>query len=220
MVTQLEATVDGRLSLTADPIAIIGAVCDTAEDLGGGIVIVRVSGTPAQAQTVELTVRLVSRWERVLRRLERLPVTTIAVATGDCGGLALDTLLATDYRIAADSVRLVVPVTAGATWPGMALYRLAKQAGANSSIRVAALFGVPITASDAFDLGLLDEVTGDVASALTAVTALAGSFVGPEVAIRRRLMFDATALSFEDALGRHLAACDRELRRTTAAVPT
>jgi isomerase DpgB len=220
MVTPLEATVDGRLPLTADPIAVIGAVCDTAEDLGGGIVIVRVSGTPAPAPAVELTVGLVSRWERALRRLERLPATTIAVATGDCGGLALDTLLATDYRIAADSVRLVVPVTAGATWPGMALYRLAKQAGANSSIRVAALFGVPITASDAFDLGLLDEVTGDVASALTAATALAGSFAGPEVAIRRRLMFDATALSFEDALGRHLAACDRELRRRTAAVPT
>ena len=71
---------------------------------------------------------LVSKWERGLRRLERLDMTTVAMATGDCGGLALDALLATDYRVATSDVRLLVPVAGGATWPGMAIYRLAQQA--------------------------------------------------------------------------------------------
>ncbi len=54
---------------------------------------------PGRARPDDLTVALVSKWERALRRLERLPAVTIAVADGDCGGPALDALLATDYRI-------------------------------------------------------------------------------------------------------------------------
>ena len=35
---------------------------------------------------------------------------------------------------------------------------------------------------------------------------------GRELAIRRRLLLDATTTSYEDALGAHLAACDRAVR--------
>jgi 4-hydroxyphenylpyruvate dioxygenase-like putative hemolysin len=45
----------------------------------------------------------------------------------------------------------------------------------------------------------------------------AGAFSGPEPAIRRQLMLDAVTVSFDDAPGRHRAACDREPRRVTAA---
>jgi isomerase DpgB len=212
----LRIQIDGRRPLSADSVAAIAAVCDSAEDLGGrGIVVVQVSGAPVGSWASDLDVALVSRWERGLRRLERLPAVTIAVATGDCGGLALDALLATDYRIAATSVRLLVPVEAGATWPGMALYRLCDQASA-AAIRRAVLFGAPIDADDALALHLVDELADDPVSALAAAAGLAGAFSGSELAIRRQLMLDASAVSFEDALGRHLAACDRELRRISA----
>lgn len=218
-IDDLVIRVDGRRPLSAESVAAIGAVCDSAEgrpDHSG--VIVHVSGAPEGPPARDLSVTLVNRWERGLRRLERLPATTIAVAAGDCGGLALDALLATDYRVAATSVRLLVSVEAGATWPGMALYRLAQQAGA-AAIRRAVLFGIPIEAGDALALHLVDELADDAASALAAAAGLAGAFSGAELAIRRRLMLDASTVRFEDALGVHLAACDRALRRVSAGAP-
>jgi isomerase DpgB len=207
---------DGRQPLSAESVAAVGAVCDSAEDLGGdGRIIVHVSGAPKGSWPGDLTAALVSKWERALRRLERLPAATIAVATGDCGGLALDALLATDYRVASSSVRLVVPVEAGATWPGMALYRLARHAANAAAIRRAVLFGTPLDASDALALHLIHQVTDDLPGALAAAAKLTGAFSGAELAVRRQLMFDASTTSFEDALGVHLAACDRALRRAS-----
>jgi isomerase DpgB len=208
--------IDGRRALSGESVAALGAVCGDAEDRGKhNTVIIEVSGAPGESPVQGLSVALVSKWERVVRRLERLPAATIAVASGDCGGLALDVLLATDYRIAAGSLRLLVPVAGHATWPGMAVYRLARQAGVGA-VRRAVLFGVPIKAADALAMHLVDELTGDLTSAVAAAAELAGVLLGAELAIRRQLMLEASAVSFEDALGVHLAACDRALRQASA----
>jgi isomerase DpgB len=193
-------------------------VCDSAEDSAGhGAVIVHVSGAPEGAWAGDMPVALVSKWERALRRLERLRTVTIAVAEGDCGGPALDALLATDYRIAANSARFLVTVDRTTIWPGMALYRLCRQCGA-ATVRRAVLFGTPIEASSALAIGVIDELSGDVSSALAQATDMAGAFPAAELAIRRQLMLDASATSFEDALGVHLAACDRFQRRLASEV--
>lgn len=212
----LVVRVDGGRSLSAGLVAALGAACDSAEDRADrNPVILHVSGTPAGPPDHDVTVALVSKWERVLRRLERLPAATIAVASGECGGLALEALLATDYRIATPSVRLRMPALARATWPGMGLFRLARQAGP-AAIRRAVLFGDPISAAEAVAMGLLDELTTDTAAALAAAAALSEGIPGAELAIRRQLMQDALSVSFEDALGAHLAACDRALRQASA----
>ncbi|MEU0946687.1 enoyl-CoA-hydratase DpgB [Streptomyces canus] len=212
--------VDGELPLADAPLAAVGAVCDRAEDgTGEGVVIVYVSGTPEEAWTDGATVALVSRWERALRRLERLPAVTVAVVEGDCGGLALDALLATDFRIATPSARLRVSTQSGATWPGMSLYRLARQS-ASTAVRRALLFGTPLDASTALAADLVDEVTDDVAGALAATAGRSTGIPGAELAIRRQLSLDARTSGFEDSLGTHLAACDRALRRTTSEVPS
>ncbi|MBB6081414.1 enoyl-CoA-hydratase DpgB [Streptomyces paradoxus] len=216
---QLEADdlvlrIDGTKPLSADAIAAVTAVCNSAEDgAGRDRVIVQVSGTPAAPWAEELTVSLVSKWERALRRLERLPVPTLAVADGGCGGLALDALLATDYRIATGSVRLTVSAAEGTLWPGMALYRLANQSAGTAAIRRAVLFGIPIAAAEALGLHLIDEVSDDVAGSLARITERTGALSGSDLAIRRQMMFDATSTGFEEALGTHLAACDLTLRR-------
>lgn len=207
--------VDGRRPLSPGLVAAIGAACDGAEDSGDGTVILEVSGVPAGPPDDDGTIALVSKWERVLRRLERLPAATIAVASGDCGGLALEALLATDYRIATPSARLLIPERGQATWPGMLLYRLARQAGA-AAVRRAVLFGVPIAAADAVAMHLIDELASDTQGALAAAAELAAAVPGAELAIRRQLMQDALTVSFEDALGAHLAACDRVLRQASA----
>jgi len=43
---------------------------------------------------------------------------------------------------------------------------------------------------------------------------------GRELSIRRRLLLEAASTSFEDALGAHLAACDRALRRAATDPPS
>jgi isomerase DpgB len=67
--------VDGSRPLSAELVAELGAVCDRAEDGDAedgdadGFVIVRVSGVPEPEWTGDLSVALVSEWERGLRRL-------------------------------------------------------------------------------------------------------------------------------------------------------
>jgi isomerase DpgB len=213
---EITLRIDGRQPLLTDTVAAVAAACDAAEDLEGRArVVVRVSGVPRGPLPGGLTVSLVSKWERALRRLERLPAATIAVADGDCGGPALDVLLATDYRIATGSVRLVVPVEGGGTWPGMALYRLAGHGANAAPIRRAVLYGTPVDAAEALTLQLVDELTDDVPKALRIAAERADAVSGTELAIRRQLLHDAASTSFEEALGVHLAACDRALRRAT-----
>ncbi|GCB43866.1 enoyl-CoA hydratase [Streptomyces sp. NL15-2K] len=209
--------IDGGQPPSPETIAAIAMVCDGVEDSGdSGPVVVELSGAPRGGWARELTVGLVSKWERALRRLERLPTATVAVADGDCGGPALDALLVTDIRIATPSLRLLLPVADGATWPGMALHRLAQQGPGSAAIRRAALFGTPLDAARALALHLVDEVTDDVEGSLTSAAELTAPFTGSELAIRRQLLLDARTVPFEEALGAHLAACDRALRRVSA----
>jgi isomerase DpgB len=79
-------------------------------------------------------------------------------------------------------------------------------------VRRLALFGVEIGAARAAGLGLVDEVGDDVVALAREALEILGGVPGRELAIRRRLLLDATTTSYEDALGSHLAACDRAVR--------
>jgi len=202
--------IDSARPLSAVSVEELNTLCDRAEDQReSGPVTIHVTGVPAAGWSTELTVGLVSKWERAVRRFERLGRATVAAASGDCAGTALDLLLAADVRIAAPGTRLLLSWVGGATWPGMAVYRLTQQAGA-AAIRRAVLLGAPIDADRALALNLIDEVSEDPA---TTLAALAFSVDGKEMAIRRQLIFEAGSTTFEDALGAHLAAVDRALRR-------
>jgi isomerase DpgB len=208
---------DGSRALTPESVAELAVLCDQAEGDASRpeartFVILRVSGVPAPGWPGDLRVALVSKWERGLRRLERLPAVTIAVADGDCGGPALDALLVADYRIMHAGARLMMPAMAGATWPGMALYRLARQAAGAALARRAVLFGTPIGAAEAQAMGIIDDVADDVGLTLDKAMEAASAVPGAELAIRRQLIQEAMTTTFEDALGTHLAACDRALR--------
>ncbi len=209
--------INGASSLSAALIEAVQTACDDAEGQSG-LSLVAVSGVPDDlTRNADLDVSLVSRWERVVRRLERCTSPTVCTASGDCGGLALDVLLATDVRIATPDTKLIVSAYGDATWPGMAAFRLVDQGGI-AGVRRAVLFGEPINATAALALGLVDVVTPDTGAAVAATAAAIAHLAGSELAIRRQLMFDAKHLSFEDALGPHLAACDRALRRSVGLV--
>jgi isomerase DpgB len=215
-IDDLVLRVDGSRPVSPAAVEAVLGVCDRAEDgYGTGLLTGYVSGAPYPGWTTDLSVGLLTKWERAVRRLERLGLVTVAVAAGDCGGAALDVLLAMDVRVAVAGARLVVPVSGDATWPGMALYRLARQ-GATSRLRRAALLGTPIDAEQALAAGLIDVVVEQPDDVLTEIAAVSRTVTGKELAIRRQLMLDAADRSFEDALGSHLAACDRALRRAAA----
>jgi isomerase DpgB len=213
-IDDLVLHVDGRRPLSPADVEAVLRICDLAEDgYDAGLLTAYVSGAPLPGWTAGLSVGLLTKWERAVRRLERTGLVTVAVAAGDCGGTALDVLLATDVRIAVTGTRLVMTTDGGASWPGMTLYRLARQ-GSTGSVRRAALLGTPIEAGRAAEAGLVDHVVDEPDPVLVDLAAAAGSLTGKELAIRRQLLLDAGQHSFEDALGAHLAACDRALRRT------
>lgn len=219
-----DMTVDEALTLDVDgrrppvPVAVkeLAALCDRAEDSGPGTVaVLRVAGAPGPDWADGLDTALVTKWERTLRRFERLPAVTVAVASGDTGGTALDAFLVADLRLTTPDTRLVLPSDGEATWPGMAAFRLVRLLGAGRARR-AVLFGDPIGAEEALALGLADELVDDPEGALADLILRYGEGGGSELAVRRQLLLDAATTPFEDALGSHLAACDRALRRTAA----
>jgi isomerase DpgB len=215
-LTDVYLRIDAGAALSDALIGAVNEACDRVEDSAKNLaVLVCLDGTgdrpAAEPYPHHLGVHTVNRWERALRRLERVPALTLAVVHGACRGPALDVLLTTDYRVATPGGSLHAPVVAGAAWPGMALYRLASQLGTGRARRLGVL-GMDLAAADALAWGLVDELADDtVTAARTVLTRLAGHR-GTELAIRRQLLSEARSTSFEDATGSHLAACDRAIR--------
>jgi isomerase DpgB len=154
----------------------------------------------------------VVKWERAVRRLERLDAATVSVIEHVCSGPALDVLLATDYRIALPGSILRLPLNDGRYWPSTSIYRLANQIGV-SHARQLVLWTNEVTAERAEELSIVDALTADVASALENVGRMLSHSSGSDIAVRRRLLLESPSSSYEDAIGTHLAACDRELRQ-------
>jgi isomerase DpgB len=192
-------------------------LCDGVDGVpGGALVVLRLGGAEAAAaeDLHGVAVRLVNQWEQALRRLEQLRTPTVAVASGYCSGPALEAMLSCDYRVGAAGLRVRLPLAAGEPWPGMVVHRLGQQLGA-SRARKLVLFGAELTAAQALEIGLIDDVVETECWTPKQFT-LADGLLGSELAIRRRLLLESTSTSFEEALGAHLAACDRTLRRVKA----
>jgi isomerase DpgB len=153
-----------------------------------------------------------SRWERAIRRLERLSAIIITAARGCCGGAATDVFLISDFRVVTRDFSLRLPINHGQFWPGMSLYRLVHQVGI-ARARQIVLWGRTLDATQCLQAGLVDEVVHELDSALADLLPRIGRQPAGEVGIRRRLLLEAISSPYEDALGAHLAAADRELRR-------
>ncbi|MFI7504826.1 enoyl-CoA-hydratase DpgB [Streptomyces sp. NPDC049687] len=221
---RLDVSRSARAGLLTALTVEVNQACDRAEDAPDGPpVVVELAGTepgdgPAGGWPAELAIAEVNRWERAVRRLERLGAPIVAVAGGLCAGPALDVLLAADHRIGTPGTRLALAREGDLLWPGMALHRLVQQVGL-ARVRPLALLGRSLTAREAAELGLLDQVTEDTGAAVSSVTAELSGLSGRALAVQRRLLLEAVTTSHEEAIGVHLAACDRTLRRTHEAGP-
>lgn len=205
--------VDSRESLAALT-SQLNDVCVSAEASGDDkLVILHLgdierdfSGTSAPSSIGDVV-----KWERAVRRLERLDAVTISIVEHVCSGPAVDVLLATDYRIALPGSTLRFPLINGRCWPGTSMYRLANQLGV-SRARQLVLWTSEISAQRAEELGIVDILATDVITALANVEPRLSHSSGSDIAVRRRLLLESPGSSYEDAIGAHLAACDRELR--------
>ncbi|WP_267244921.1 enoyl-CoA-hydratase DpgB [Streptomyces sp. PR69] len=210
----LTATIDGTRPL-AELTATVNAVCDGVEGRQDRtVVVLLLDPEPRDSREwpVGVSVSDVNRWERAVRRLEKLSAMNIAVVRGACGGPALDLLLAADFRVGTPDMLLMPPVNDGHFWPGMSLYRLVQHLGV-ARARQLVLWGDDISAEKASALGLVDQLSDDVDTAVHTATVLMGRISDRELAIRRQLLNEAVTTGYDEALGVHLAACDRELRR-------
>jgi isomerase DpgB len=220
-------TVGGNERLTPELASRVAAVVAQAESADKGVVLLLLGGDaaptaqdPAGFEPSGTGIHLVNTWERFLRRLENAPRPTLAVAEGDCTGPALEVLLIADYRLAAPDARLRLAGAEDGAWPGMAVHRLANQIGTSRARRLLLLRPWLSAAEAAGDL--VDETAGSTRETRERAAALAdelSALPGQEWSIRRRLLFDS-GLSYEEALGAHLAACDRSLRRQQPAPAT
>jgi isomerase DpgB len=209
----LEVDVDGTAGLTTALVATVSGACDRAEDHQAAVVVLRIRGGDGTPAAFVPDIALLTKWESVLRRLERLPAASVAAMWGPCAGVALDAALAADYRIAHPEAGLVPCVASGEVWPGMGLYRMSRLSQ-RAVVRRAVLFGEPVGAQEALAAGLVDEVAQEPASGAGRLIGRLSGVWGPDLAIRRELVRGSSA-EFEAALGGHLAACDRVLRRRT-----
>lgn len=214
---RVQVDLTGADSLTPAVFAAVSRAADEMAGTVGAATLVLLAGGAdgSPARPLPADVHAVNRWERALRALERTDAVTVTVVRGSCRGPALEAMLCTDHRIAALDAQFWMPRTGATAWPGMLLHRMANQIGVGRA-RSVALRQAPLDAASALALGLVDEVVESPLDRLAELLPELDEVPGTEWAVRRRLILESSA-SFDEALGAHLAACDRALRRSSGA---
>jgi len=208
--------IDGARALSLDLIRALQDSIDQAEDTGAtGALVLHVAGATGQGTPRSwpgrTDVQSVSKWERAMRRLERSDLVTVALVEGTCSALALELLLVVDRRISCRDFCARHVCQECRVWPGMALYRLSRQIG---EVRARKLYldATPLTTSKALELNLIDEVVDDFTTGMARISNFLEVAPVDDFAVRRRLMQESLSTGFDEALGAHLAACDRAIR--------
>lgn len=212
----VKTQVDGCSFLSSELTMQMGESLEVAEDFSGSaVVLVHVTGlldsSPPSLWPGETTIQHVTKWERILRRIERANVQTIVLVEGLCSSIALELLLVADWRLAVGQFKVNLTLPRGSVWPSMALYRLSRQIG-EARIRKLYLSGIDLNKEVALELGIIDNVVDDLAAGLSDIERFLARAPLRNFAVSRRLIQDSQLTEYQDALGVHLAACERVLR--------
>jgi len=154
-----------------------------------------------------------NKWEKVCVRIERLPKITIAEMRGEVIGGGVQLALVCDARLASPEVTLQLNEVRLGFLPGMATFRLAKYVGLGRAKRM--IMQCPtISAEHACEMGLIDEVSEQIAAALDQTIARFQPIHPVVIQLARRLLNESFATDFEDAIGNFLAAQHRAVTQT------
>lgn len=158
----------------------------------------------------ELAVYQISRWEKALRRVEKLDVLTIAQIEADVTGVGMALALLADYRVSLPQLGFSLK-DGSAILPGMAVHRLAHHIGL-AYARKLVLFGQMLSAETLSQLGFIDDISAQPDATTAQFVGAMADEVLSDIAVRRRLLLECLHQSYDEALGTHLAATDRVLR--------
>jgi isomerase DpgB len=186
-----------------------GALSEFIRSQHDGVAVIDLREADSAHVTPDDNITEVNAWERALHLIERSSAATVAVFGRRIAGSALEVGLACDFRIA-EPASQVIWHNDGAIWPSTALFRLVRLIGSARTIRLTVL-GQPVPADAANDSGLVDVVTDDPVAEVATLGAAVGRL--GNFRIVRRLIAEAAHSSYDEALGAHLAACERYLRR-------
>ncbi|AUJ12667.1 enoyl-CoA hydratase [Xanthomonas oryzae pv. oryzae] len=208
--------IDAASALSDDQIQRLTRACDAVEDASApAVLILHLRGTTAPSAAARwpgtVSLDLVGRWEKAMRRFERLQGLSLAWIEDTCSAGMLDLLLATDQRIATPTASICMH-SGEAAWPGMAMRRMSTRLGMGAA-RAVFLFEMQLSSARMAQLGVVDQLSDDVQGAIAAWLATLADVDVQVLPSRRLLLLEGAAHSYEQALGQHLAACDVELRR-------
>lgn len=154
-----------------------------------------------------------NKWEKCCVRLERLNKATIALVDGPAVGGGVQLALACDARLATPAATFQLPEVHQGFLPGMATFRLAKYVGLGHAKRLIMRCPV-VSAAEAAQLGMIDDVAADLDAALQDTIAAFGPVHTVAVQLARRLLNESFSTDFENAIGNFLAAQHRAISQS------
>lgn len=210
-----ECIIENSAVISKELIARLNSACDAVEDAGeNGALALHLEGTQENAQDEDtpVDVYLVSKWEKTLRRVEQLRAPVFCAAEGSVRDQGLAVLLTSDYRFAEPDSHFSLSCNKGQILPGTSIQRLVHQIGSGSA-RKLVFFGDQFDANRALTCGLVDEIVDGAYDGLCRWLIDLDRRRFHDIAVRRQLLLEANAMTYEQALGSYLAACDRQLRQ-------
>ncbi|WP_045727215.1 enoyl-CoA-hydratase DpgB [Xanthomonas sp. GPE 39] len=195
----------------------LGRACDEVEDASTpAVLLLHLRGAatlPVEASWPgPVNLDVIGRWEKAMRRFERLEGVSLACIDNACTAGMLDLLLAVDRRIAVPGASIRMHSRGEAAWPSMAMRRMSTRMGIDAA-RTVFLFETQLGCARMAQLGVVDQVSEDAQGAIGAWLASLAEVDLQALPGRRLLLLEGAAHSYEQAVGQHLAACDMELRR-------
>lgn len=154
-----------------------------------------------------------NKWEKLIHRFESLEKLTVAALDGPCRGGAFQLALAFDIRICVPMATFSLPEIKLGFLPGMSTWRLGKFIGLGRARRLA-LTGEELSAEEAERLGVVDAVEPELEAGIRRWLQLLKPYQPVAAALSRRLMLEAHATPFEDAIGNFLAAQHRAISQS------
>ncbi|WP_045767303.1 enoyl-CoA-hydratase DpgB [Xanthomonas albilineans] len=208
--------IDATSMLSEALIQRISLACDEVEDTAmPAVLLLHLRGTATLPADVSwpglVSLDVVGRWEKAMRRFERLEGLSLACIENACTAGMLDVLLAVDRSIAMPGASIHMH-SGEAAWPSMAMRRMSTHLGIGAA-RAVFLFETQLDCARMAQLGVVDQVSDDPQGLISTWLA---SLAGVDMQVlpsRRLLLLEGAAHSYEQAVGQHLAACDMELRR-------
>ena len=200
----------------------ISAICDRLEDESKSTVVVLRGAGGAFCAGIDfddfdpnavMDIHGFNKWEKCCTRIERLPMSTIALVDGAAIGGGLQLALVCDQRLATSASIFQAPEVKLGFLPGMATFRLAKYVGLGVAKRL--LLTCPeISAEQAAGYGMIDAVVDDLDVGLNQAIHNLGPNHNVAVQLTRRLLNECYGTDYQNALGHFLAAQHRAISQT------